>query len=294
MNKKSVTPEHDPWAIDEEYEGKVLADIRAAQTFFMYLKGGDNEVRILPRSSVDVRTWHMPYFMHFGVSADNSPLYCPHANWGVQCHVCDQIAILRESDDEREHKKADTIKLVKREFVNAVDMKRLDAGVQLLQLPVSVLELILSFIFNPKWGNILHPQTGRIITISKSGSGMKTKYGVQPDPVPTALQDMKWLTSMQKLQEVVPRVSYATSREVYTGEQEEMGKTHNGSTQDDTTNQGHTADAEDSSEGFNRKSDSAHHTCPKGTFGKFTAADPKCLTCDTGIMNACINSLRQV
>jgi len=258
---------NDRWALDAGAEKAKLESIRAMQNSYLYMKNGDNEVRILPPYDPVKRLWYKEYALHFGVSSDNLPTFCLD-NWGEACFICEQQLSLKETGD----KDADSLKATRRIYVNALDMSDIKSGVQIAVMPVTVLEKILEFVTDPKWGNLMHPISGRAFTITKSGQGVKgTKYAVKPYPHASPIPDMKVLDKLYNLESVGQRVTYEQMKGIFKGNIS-VGNALAGAV----------SSVEDSPPFDIPESGvcsaPVSGDCPLGTFGKFDTRNSECIS----------------
>lgn len=145
--------------------------------------------------------------IHFGLGeGGKTSLVCrktkdPHA----KCPVCDYIAKLQKSKDKNDKKLADALKPRKRVFYNVLDRdnpsdKKDTEEVKILAVGTTVQKQIVAIMCDPDYGDITDFETGRDITISRTGQGLNTEYTVMPKPLPTKASDK---TDMKTLEEIM-------------------------------------------------------------------------------------------
>lgn len=163
------------------------------------LANGENYIRILPPSiqylTEEVDYICFSYLMHYklGVEGDKQSVCCPKAgNKHARCPICEAVSRLYKNNTTEDKALASDIRAKKRNIFNVIDLNNPDKGIQILETGPKVLEDLIVFVTNPKWGDLLDLDTGRNITITKidgkeSDSGY-TEYKVAPDPTPTSVR----------------------------------------------------------------------------------------------------------
>lgn len=149
------------------------------------LQNGKNVRRILwPKG--DSEECSSEGYIHFGLGEDGKQsVICrktenPHA----KCPVCDYIAKLQKSKDKNDKKLADSLKARKRVFYNVLDRDNADSPneVKILAVGTTVQRQIVAVLCDPDYGDITDYETGRDITIRRTGQGLTTEYTVIPKP----------------------------------------------------------------------------------------------------------------
>lgn len=186
---------------------------------------GPNEVRILPPTSeyfeedIDyiALTCNLHYFRMDSMDTQVSRCF---RDDGRVCPACEMAG--RFSDDEDDPalaKRADQISRAERHFFNIIDLDDVEIGIQPYQCGYTVHRDLLKYAANPKWGDFLHPEHGRDVTIELT-PGSRTKsgyneYSVQPDPDQIDRTDIlpsDWLEKLDELQYAIP--DYMTEDEM--------------------------------------------------------------------------------
>lgn len=169
---------------------------------------GKHSYRILPswRGGEEKQFWH-DYSMHFVKTVESgqkpAAVYlCVDKTYGKPCEVCESIKkAMAHSSDDAMTKRLKEAQSAQRYLMNVLHLTGTEPGkVQVLELGTTAFEAVCALI--GEWGDITDPHTGRDIVITRSGTGLDTKYTVQPaavtKPVPAAA-----LTQLVNLDEFV-------------------------------------------------------------------------------------------
>jgi hypothetical protein len=172
----------------------------AERTDRFTLKDGENLIRILPPSiqylgeTVDYVSFE--YLMHYnlGGEGEKKAEVCPKTfGKNQKCPICDAVYKLYKLNTPEDKALASELRAKKRYLFNIIDLNELDKGIQILETGPKIYELLIVFLTNPKWGDLLDLDSGRDVTITKtdakkSSSGY-TEYSVTPDPTPTSIRE---------------------------------------------------------------------------------------------------------
>lgn len=179
---------------------------------------GPNKVRILPPTSeyfdgdIDfiALSCNIHYFRQEGY--DTVVSRCLRDN-DQYCPACEQVSQFRDDDqaDPALSKTADDISRTERHFFNVIDLEEPDMGVQAYQCGYNVHKALLEYAANPEWGDFMHPEEGRDVTITLT-PGSRTKsgwneYSVQPAPDRTDRRDLlpdNWRDQLDQLEYALP------------------------------------------------------------------------------------------
>lgn len=175
------------------------------------LKPGKNVRRILwPKGSSE--SFFSEYLVHYGLGADgHTAIACPKTwNRNESCPVCDYVQSLRDSSSKEDQQAARRYRLSRRIYMNVLNRDDGSDEPVVLNTGSTVLKGILAIICDPDYGDITDPETGRDITITRSGQGMDTSYTVMPKPKESAASDLsveQVEAGMTDLDNIFPRMS---------------------------------------------------------------------------------------
>jgi hypothetical protein len=173
---------------------------RSNNTFTPTFKFPDGfvDIRLLPASKQDdPDDWFVPVGQHFGLE-DKFGVFCPYeCMWAEEdCPVCDAVRELRSDGMDDEAKRLS----VRRSYFARVLVRGEEAkGVQVVRLPSTLFTQIGEIMSQQDlFGDILHPgKKGRDIRVTKSGTGLNTKYSSMAMPKTSlALQDIDALKAL--------------------------------------------------------------------------------------------------
>lgn len=128
--------------------------------------------------------------IHFGLGEDGkTSMVCRKtANPNNRCPICEYMNTLQRSKNKIDKKLADTIKPRKRIYFNVLDRDNKIDGeeeIKIMAVGVTVQRQIVGILCDPDYGDITDFETGRDITIRRSGQGLNTEYSTMPKPQPT-------------------------------------------------------------------------------------------------------------
>lgn len=178
------------------YDSYLQSDVQ-----MLKVKEGETTLRILPPSWDEKgdekwgRGWDIGIWIHYEVGPDKATYLCLDKMRGETCPVCE--ARRQGTDDER-----DALKPQWRALVWVINRDDEKAGPQIWSMPTSVFREINLRSVDKKHNTPIHiddPEEGYDITLSRDGTGLKTKYSgfeIDRDPTPLhedeKIQD-KWL-----------------------------------------------------------------------------------------------------
>ena len=181
------------------------ADRYGKATFFKP-KPGSNVLRMLPAVKGAAYPWvvaHQHFFNWPGVGdvSFNCPrLTDPDGTHDKRCAVCMKIEQLRKTGSDSDRKMADDMRGSRRVFSKVIDREEPQKGVQVYAFGSMVHDRLVYFRGNDAFGNkdFTNPQTGFDLIISKTGSGMQTRYATdlarEPSPLGKNIEQMvAWL-----------------------------------------------------------------------------------------------------
>lgn len=153
---------------------------RAAGGSFFRIPDGRTTVRVLPASSQDSEeNFYRPIGQHFNVKPDK-PVVCPafSDNREDDCPICDLANLYRANGDEELARQIQ----VRKQFLFRILVRGKESdGVQIAMFPTTVFNAIAEILSNEEeYGDCLDFKEGRDFIITRSGSGLSTRYQVAP------------------------------------------------------------------------------------------------------------------
>lgn len=210
-----------------ELAQKKLEDLkkRKARSDFWRPSPGENRVRFLPRWDGDYdgeMFRETAYHRNLGPDKDKSAVCLRHEGQ-EKCPVCEVTAELYKTKTDEDKEFARSIKAQTRAIFNIIDLDEPEKGPQIYMSGVDVMEQILRYVANPKYGAIDNPQTGRNCTLTYT-EGKNTKTGfpdtnILADPDTTPLENMEWLDKLADLDAIVKAMSYDELHALLWGEE---------------------------------------------------------------------------
>jgi len=188
---------------------------REVQGRFWSPKEGKNLVRFLPAYK-EGGEFYLETSIHFGVK-EGLHLVC-NRFYGEPCYICELVQKLRLSDDPEDVRRAQRIAPRRRVFYNIVDLNDRDAGVQIYASGASVFKQLLSYFYDPDWGDLTDPEHGYDVVIERRGTGLDTEYTVRPRKNPSPIDDEEWLNQLNDLDNLVTRYSYEEQKDLLSGQ----------------------------------------------------------------------------
>ena len=175
--------------MDAIQQAKALLERKGGNsTNFDKLSNGKNLRRILwPKGTKDL--CYSEGYIHFGLGGDGrGSCVCRKTNNPTnRCPICEYVYQLQKSKDKNDRKLADNLRGRKRVYFNVIDRDDSTSDsdiptVKILAVGLTVQRQIITLLCDPDYGDITDPQTGRDITIKRSGQGLNTEYSIIPKP----------------------------------------------------------------------------------------------------------------
>jgi len=164
---------------------------------------GETRIRILPPWSetgdiaFESRShWKIP---------PNDKMYNCLTVINKECPICE---LVKEFRQKGKHDIANKFSSKKSIYYNIIVRGEEDKGVQIMRSGVQLYENILSYLYDDEYGDITNTDTGRDITIERSGQGLDTSYNLKVSPKESPLSSNKtqlqsWLNNMFDLDEIM-------------------------------------------------------------------------------------------
>jgi hypothetical protein len=261
--------------MDEQRAQRKLDELKKRRegfrNFWNAKAGKENYIRILPNWELNLEAdffYETAYHRNLGTKKDTSAV-CLLAEGQQECPICEEVKGLWKTKSKEDIELAKSIKAYTRVYYNVIDLNDKKKGVQQWQTGVDVLEQLLGYCSNPKYGDLTDPFKGRnVVVVFTKGSETKSgfnEYVVQPDPDRTAIDDEKWLESLIDLKSMVKVISIDKMLGLLYGEEPEEKKDE----QDQSTTK------------EEKVSEKVSETTHKGCFerAKFSSDDEDCIIC---------------
>lgn len=155
-------------------------------------EGGDDFTRIMGK--------------HWNLGPEGKTMvFCPKICFDTPCPICDNIdKMWKSKPDDGTKEWLKSVSAAPRFLANVVDMSDIDSGIQIAELPKTVLLEIWNIMIDKEVGvgDITDLKAGRDIIIDKTGKGLSTRYTVRaklteaPVPIPIELADIPNLDNM--------------------------------------------------------------------------------------------------
>lgn len=199
--------------MDTERAQRKLDELRKRRegfrNFWNPKPGKENYIRVLPNWELNLEDnffYETAYHRNLGEKKDTS-CPCLLAEGEKECPICEAVKGLWKTKNKEDIDLAKSIKATTRVYYNVIDLNDKKKGVQQWQTGVDVLEQLLGYCSNPKYGDVSDPEKGRnIVVVFTKGSDTKSgfnEYTVQPDPDRTQIDDLEWLGHLADLKSMV-------------------------------------------------------------------------------------------
>lgn len=172
-------------------------------------KKGGNNIRILPHwtGDLDADCYYETAY-HKNIGEENKSVVCVKMELKEQCVACDLVAELWKTKEKEDIAYAKKIKAQIRVYWNMVDLDDVEKGVQVWMTGSDVLDQVVDWCTNPKYGDITDPVHGRNCVLQFT-AGEHTRsgyneYKLMPDPSESMidvglLENMTDLTTFIKI-----------------------------------------------------------------------------------------------
>ena len=262
------------------------------------LKEKENYLRLLPPSveyfgeNIDYIAYE--YLIHFNVGVEGSITaeVCPKSlGKHHRCPICEAVFKLYKTNTIEDKELANKLRAKIRYLFNVIDLSALERGIQVLEVGPKIYEHIVTFLTNPKWGDLLDLDKGRNFTITKIPSNETSsgyvEYNVTPDPDVTSVREKlpknyKETISVLKKQVPIPK-SYDDLKTILEGNDTESSKVAVVE-EKDTKSEKITEEKDTKSEKITEEKEQIKENSTKklDCFGEdFGPRNDKCLKCNT-------------
>ena len=153
---------------------------------------GDQTVRLLPAADGDP---FKEFHFHYNVGK-NPGILCPKRNHGEDCPICDFASKLWregvEKNDDTSKREAKKLFARKRYYSPIIVRGEESKGVRVWAYGKTAYETLLSYVLDPDYGDLTHPETGTdiVLTYTVPGTpGSFPKTALKPRRRPSVLCD---------------------------------------------------------------------------------------------------------
>ena len=169
---------------------------------FDKLKDGKNVRRILPPKG-DKTMFYSEGYVHFGLGPEGKDFATCSSTFGKKCAICEYLDSIKDSKSKEDKEFIQKARKTKRIYLNVLNRDSNDEEEKPVILPVGkmILKQIIDIICDPDYGDITDFESGRDVTITKSGKGMNTEYAVIAKPKETPASEQY---SEEELDELLP------------------------------------------------------------------------------------------
>ena len=203
---------------DNRKKAKEEASRRNANYF--QFQPGRNIVRILPPWE-GADDFSRPMGKHWNLGPEGKlSVYCPKHTIGSPCPICEELdKIWKTKPDDATKEWLKNVGASQRYYVNLVDLNDLEKGVQIGELPKTVLEEIWNIMVDEDTGlgDITDWDKGFDLIIEKTGKGIGTRYSVRAKRAPSPINRLEYEPALVNLDTFVKTESYANLRMIWEG-----------------------------------------------------------------------------
>lgn len=203
-----------------ENRAKAKEEASRRNANFHQFQNGRNLVRILPpwEGSDD---FARPMGKHWNLGPEgNMNVFCPKECAGMPCPICEELDHMwKMKPDEATKEWLRSVGASRRYYVNIIDLNDLEKGVQIGELPKSVLEEIWNIMVDEEagLGDITDWKKGYDLIIEKTGKGLSTRYSVRPKRSPTPIDKGEYEDKLINLEAFVKTESYSDLKLIWEG-----------------------------------------------------------------------------
>jgi hypothetical protein len=162
-------------SFDLEDMQKEAAELPTGGGNFFKPHEGKNVVRFMPppQGRKAFVTYHKHYF---AIGKERKNIICTKYQYSQPCDICSKSAALRASGNKVDMRKARALEPQSQVYVNVVDMKNPEKGVQLWTMSPGVFKAIMDAIDTAGVKGFADPIKGYNIAFKRTGQGTDTRY----------------------------------------------------------------------------------------------------------------------
>jgi len=204
----------------KENRRRAKEDASRRNVNYFQFQSGRNIVRIMPPwEGADDFSRAMGKHWNLGPEGKTS-VFCPKYTAGMPCPICEELdKIWKTKPDDATKEWLKNVGASQRYYVNLVDLNDLEKGVQVGELPKTVLEELWNIMVDEDTGkgDITDWDTGFDVIIEKTGKGIGTRYSVRAKNSPTAISKAEYESELVNLESFVKTESYINLKMIYEG-----------------------------------------------------------------------------
>lgn len=178
------------------------------------------EVRIMPPYS-EAGDWFRVFGKHFGLGPDGKTVvFCPRVCFGADCPICNSLRPLWKGASKEQQEWLRKVGATPRYFLNIVAKHELEKGVQVAEVPQTILEELVNLMTDEvvACGDFTDMTSGNWFVVEKTGSGIGTKWKQTAQMVKTPA-DAAWLPNIVNLDELIRLESYENLKLIWEGKE---------------------------------------------------------------------------
>lgn len=201
---------------------KFIEEMNRRNMNYYTWKENRNVLRFLPPWK-DADDFTRIFGKHWNLGPEGKTMvYCPRICFDKPCPICDNIeAMWKRKPDDATKEWLKKVSSAPRFYANVIDMADLSAGVQVAELPKSVLMELYAIMTDRDVviGDITDLETGREIIIDKVGKGLSTRYTVRAKLTPTPVPIPITVEELPNLDLLVRNETYENLKLVWEGKE---------------------------------------------------------------------------
>jgi hypothetical protein len=157
---------------------------------------------------------------HWDVGPERKGMLC-RQSFGKRCYLSEKIQELEASNDLEDQDEGQRIAAKVHYRANVIVLGEGAKGVQVVELKRPMAKALVEFALDPEVGNFTDPDTGRNVSIEKTGSGLQTRYSepriaANPSPIPSE----DWMPRIKHLEHFFVRPTWLQQKWLYEGDEE--------------------------------------------------------------------------
>jgi len=149
-------------------------------------KAGRNVIRILPGVGEMGDFFWQDVGAHY-VKSRNRPFTCRQFTIGEPCPICELVNDLYNAGDADSKELASQLLRRKSYWMNIIDRSNEEAGPQIYTPGAMVFKAVAGLVGDPDYGDIYDEYDGMDIIVTRTGTGLETRYDVNARPKRTPL-----------------------------------------------------------------------------------------------------------
>lgn len=203
-----------------ENRAKAKEEASRRNANFFNFQSGRNFIRILPPWE-GADDFSRPMGKHWNLGPEgNIAVFCPRECAGLPCPICEELdKIWKTKPDEETKAWLRQVGASRRYYVNLLDLNDLEKGVQIGELPKTVIEEIWNIMVDEDTGigDVTNWKEGFDLIIEKTGKALNTRYSVRAKRAPSAISRAEYEEKLVNLDNFVKTESYSDLKLIWEG-----------------------------------------------------------------------------